>query len=462
MQDRKKRASCLVTATGLLGLLALGACHAAVDVSFLDQQERRAFGPGSSPIAGEQSKEAKEQTGQANPPDGLAALLYYGLAHNPGLKARFHEWRAALEKIPQAEALPDPVLGFAHFIEDVQTRTGPQRNRFGLTQSFPWFGTLGARGKLAAKKADVFWQKVLEHRIALTRDIELVYRELEFLEKDILLTHEQLELLKQLEPVVQRQVQLGAAQSGLLRLQVEIGKIEDEERSLIELRPALFRRLSALIHWQSETSLRARAMVEPALERDALDASARQAECCNPELARLRSSLDASSAAEELAGYSGYPSFSVGVDYLETGSALNPGTPGSGDDPWAIRVGMSLPIWRDKYSAERNEARQKLHAAARALDDASNRIRADLEMELYRQGDAVRQVKLYRDSLLPRAREALEVVQVSYRAGKSTVLELIDSERSLLAFERAYWRACSSYLKSGARLRALIGEENRK
>ncbi len=36
------------------------------------------------------------------------SICAYAALHNAGLKATFEDWRAALEQIPQAKALPDP------------------------------------------------------------------------------------------------------------------------------------------------------------------------------------------------------------------------------------------------------------------------------------------------------------------------------------------------------------------
>nr|NQU89159.1 TolC family protein [Bacteroidota bacterium] len=44
--------------------------------------------------------------------------------NNPGLKAKFNEYMAALEVAPQVKTLPDPQIAFAYFIQPVETRVG--------------------------------------------------------------------------------------------------------------------------------------------------------------------------------------------------------------------------------------------------------------------------------------------------------------------------------------------------
>ena len=72
----------------------------------------------------------------------LSEVIQKALKENPKVKAAEEEWRAALEKVPQAKSLPDPMLRYSFFGQRVETRLGPQRNKFSLSQRFPLFGKL--------------------------------------------------------------------------------------------------------------------------------------------------------------------------------------------------------------------------------------------------------------------------------------------------------------------------------
>ena len=65
---------------------------------------------------------------------------YFKLAaeNNPGLQAKYKSFEAAMQKVTQVSSLPDPNLSFGYFVSPVETRVGPQRARFSLTQMFPW------------------------------------------------------------------------------------------------------------------------------------------------------------------------------------------------------------------------------------------------------------------------------------------------------------------------------------
>ena len=84
--------------------------------------------------------------------------------NNPGLQAKYKEFEAALQKVPQVSTLPDPTFSFGYFISPVETRVGPQQAKFSLTQMFPWFGTLKAQGNAAALMAEAKYQSFLDAR----------------------------------------------------------------------------------------------------------------------------------------------------------------------------------------------------------------------------------------------------------------------------------------------------------
>ncbi len=447
----QRRSSCVV-----VGALLLSSCALTYDPDLVVEREDRYFG--HRPLSERSDSAALPDLEEAT---NLRSCLRYGLQKNPGLRAAFERWRASVERAPQVSTLPDPVFSFAHFVEEVQTRTGPQRNRVGLSQAFPWPGKLRLAGEAAVHRAEALWSKVVATRLALVRRIKRAWFDYAFLARAIGIETANLRLLEQLDPIVQRRIQGGAGQGDLLRLQVEIGKLENDLETLRKLGPTIRARLNAALDRPSDAPMAMPTLREPVTTAVQTEQLATQLERKNPELESLRQEIRRAEKQVDLAALQGLPDFTVGVDWFDTGEALAPGTPGSGDDPVDLRLNMTLPIWRGKYAAARRQAQHSREAAARSLADRQNALRADLELRAYELDDAARQVALYRDTLLPRARQAFEVVRASYRSAGASLLDVIDAQRILLMFEKAYWQASSNWEKSLADLEALCGGEIR-
>ncbi len=105
------------------------------------------------------SVRASQQPSDTNDLYELSDYLRYASLNNAELRAKFEQWKAALEQIPQAGALSDPKFTYGYFIEEVETRIGPQQQKFGIMQVFPWFGKIQARTDVAAAKAQAAKQR---------------------------------------------------------------------------------------------------------------------------------------------------------------------------------------------------------------------------------------------------------------------------------------------------------------
>ena len=83
----------------------------------------------------------------------LRAYVTAAAERNPALLESQARYQAARQRVPQVTALPDPVVSFTQALRSVETRVGPQLNSVTLTQTFPWFGTLELRGRIAVLEA---------------------------------------------------------------------------------------------------------------------------------------------------------------------------------------------------------------------------------------------------------------------------------------------------------------------
>ena len=99
-------------------------------------------------------------------------------------------------------------------------------------------------------------------------------------------------------------------------------------------------------------------------------------------------------------------------------------------------VSLNLPLWRGKYRAAEREAEARYQAAQEEHTDRTNTLIADLKLALFKYQDATRKVTLYRDALIPKARQTLEVTQRAFETGGVDFLNLI---RRLVVFHDLHW-----------------------
>ncbi|MCE5251164.1 TolC family protein [bacterium] len=390
---------------------------------------------------------------------GLNDYLAYAALHNPGLEAAFNRWQAALEKIPQAQALPDPRLTYSYYIETVETRVGPQRHRFDISQTFPWFGIRELRGDIAHDEADALQETFEAMKRTLFLSVKRSYFEYYYLSRAIKLNDENLKLLGTMENIARTGYSSGNVQyQDVIKFQVEIGKLEERLLSLRDMIVPVTAELNAALNRPVYETLPAPESIPDSLAVPTDDSLLSHLSQDNPELKALDFRIHEEEKSIDLARKQLYPDITLGVNYIETGKAVMPGVKNSGKDPVMGMFTVNLPIWRGKYHAAVREAQARQKSAVQIRNARENSLDADLKRALFDFRDSERKIDLYKNTLIPKANESLEVSLRAFEAGKSDFLNLIDSQRTLLEFELSYERAKSDRARAFAEIEFLAGE----
>ncbi|MFH1685891.1 MAG: TolC family protein [bacterium] len=404
-----------------------------------------------------------ERSAMIDSVSSLDDYLAFAIERSPALRSSYYNWKAASEISGYAGALPDPVLTYGYFIENVETRVGPQNKRVGLRQSFPWFGTLGAKKAMASEGAQAANHQFESERLRLIYQVKAAYYDYYFLAQDITITSANLELMTFWESVARTKYKTALGKHpDVIRAQVELGLLEDRLLSLQDMIGPAVARLRAAVNLPDSTPVSIPggiAVAELNLGKTAIISSVRE---YNPNLRSIEHLIEKEKAGIRLAKKAYFPSFTVGVDYIETGPAMNPATPQSGKDPWIVGVGVNLPIWFGKNNARKQEAIARHKQAEYNLQDAENQLTAYTERALFEHNDALRKLRLYRDGLIPKAEQSLNASYTAYQAGELDFLNVLDAQRQLLEFQRQYERAKADLGIRAAELEMLTGKPTRE
>lgn len=394
---------------------------------------------------------ASQEKSEPNIPVSLQDYLRYATLNNAGLKAAFEQWKAAVEQVPQARTLPDPKFNYGYFIEEVETRIGPQRQKFGLMQVFPWFGKIEARKDAAAASAKAARKQYEARKLKLFFEVKEAFYEYTYLARAIEIASENLELVKGFEEVVRiKYMATAATHPDFIRAQVELAKIEDVLKNLEDLRKPIVARLNAALNRRRFEMLpwpRREKFVPVQMQRRELIELLRQN---NPELAALDFELEAEKSRVELAKKKFYPDIGVGVDSIQTDG---------GEDAVILMFSLNLPIWRDSYKAAELQAKANARKTTQQKRQSENTIIARAERVLYDFEDSFRKIQLYGDILVPKAEELLGASETAYTGGTIDFLSLVDAQKTLLEYQLRYERAVTDNQQKLANLEMLAGTE---
>lgn len=414
----------LTRLAGLLGILALASLLAGCK-GVPTKGENEARNQVQTVAAGYRPHGERPTLPTLTANSGLSNFLAYAMLNQPVVEAAYNDWAASVERITQARSFPDPQFTFQMDIQNVVTSIMP-----GLMGTIPWPEKLRIGAQIASAESQAkyfaFQSAVLESAFEVKR----AYYQLYFLSEKIRVNQENLGLLTELEKLARTQNEVGKVTlQDVLRAQIEQDRLRNDIANLEDARNALMAQFKAALglkaadpnpptpqHFESTPlDLTAEKLFETALAR-------------NTRLKAVEAEVRAAEASIALARKGRLPDFSMGlmVDVKANPTLYRfPGGPGT----------LSLPIWRDKIAAQIAEAQANKRSAEARFSAEQIALAADFAEKTFLYREAVRNLALLKDQLLPKARQSLEVARSGYLAGQIDFFNLTDSERTLIGFE---------------------------
>jgi outer membrane protein TolC len=287
--------------------------------------------------------------------------------------------------------------------------------------------------------------------------VKRAYYELYFIQEAISITETERGLLIDIREVANSRYRTGAtSQQDVLRADLEVSNVESE---LIRLRQQLESgqaRLARLLHIGPQTKVAALAnLPDQQLPAD-LDLLQQQAVTARPELHAMLSSVQRDQQALELARLQYKPDVTVGFSWIDVAdSGISPVA--NGRDAFLLSAGVNLPIYRKRLDSSVRSAEAKVVSTAREYDAMRDGTLEEVT-DLFAQARSQQELLvLFREDILPKARQTLEVSNQAYNVGEVDFLTLLDNWRQLLRYEINNLRLEASLRQSLAELERVVG-----
>ena len=370
--------------------------------------------------------------------------------NNPGLQASYKDFEASLQKVKQYNALPDPTFSFGYFISPVETRVGPQRAKFSLSQMFPWFGTLEAKSDAAALMAEAKYQAFLDDRNRLYYKVAAAYYPLVELKRLKAIEQKNIDILQSYKTIATSKFKNGVSpMTDVLRVdimlkdaQTNLGILNKKEQPLL----ATFNKL--LNRDQSEVVL-----VEDSLFLESLPENYRLDSLLanNPVLDALDLKRKASEASEIETQRQGLPKLGVGLDYTIVGKRSDMDIEDNGKDILMPMLSVSIPIFRKRYDAARKEAQLMQEKYALQKEETINSLTSNYEslwFQIQQQKDLI---DLYEDQIRE-TKQTLNLLFSAYGNSGKDFEEVLRMQQQLLEYEKMDAVAETQYQTALAKL----------
>jgi cobalt-zinc-cadmium efflux system outer membrane protein len=415
-------------------------------------------------------------TRPASAPVGMETLREYiltALRENPDIQAASATAAAQAARVPQATALPDPVLNTRTLPEPLRTAEGDNFFTLAVQQKLLVPGKLIHAGRAEVEQTRMALAELERTVLRVIADVKRAYYRLYITDESASILEANQDVLRSLIEVARAQVAAGRrSQVDVLRAQVELSNLASRLIELTQERQTVVAQLNRLMNRPPLTPVPPPRAFSPELAGLELDRLLSLAAEANPELARLRQQLARDRERVKLAELAFWPDFTLGAEWIQ----MSPRTPfvpppnpqtgivppysklsEAGSDNWAIVFGLNLPIWYEKICGGIREARQRLLATQSEYVSAHNRVQFEIEDALARVRAQQELAGLFATTIIPEAQQAYEVSLVSYEAGQTDFLFVIDNWQKWLTYTIQLQRALGDLERSVADLEQSLG-----
>ena len=138
---------------------------------------------------------------QAEQAADLSGWVAFALNPNPEITAAIAQYEMAIAQVPQVTALPDPKLSYRYFLEEVETRVGPQKFAVGISQPLPWLSKLRLQGEVATQKASAAAARVSTVQNRIISEVASAWYELYYFDRALEIMRGNRDLVVYLERV---------------------------------------------------------------------------------------------------------------------------------------------------------------------------------------------------------------------------------------------------------------------
>jgi outer membrane protein TolC len=439
------------------------------------------------------------------PPDSLLQYLVIASKNNPTVLQRFYEYKAALQKVPQVGGLPDPQLNVGVFIQPMELVDGKDLADLRLMQMFPWFGTLKAAKDEMSLMAKAKFESFRDAKLEVFFDVKRTWNDLQRIQKEIQTSDKNMEILHTIERLTLvkfkaaptggspnllpgESVSAGNSQTGqanpqgmqsmkggpgaqgssnsnqtssmltssmgsssngsgladLYRVQIEIGELENNISLLKNQQTTITARFNSYLNRSPVSPVQ----LPDELTPDSLGLSVLMVsdsmQLHNPMLWMLQYEQQSLEARKQMVTRMGYPMLGLGVDYSIISKSDMSTSSMNGKDMIMPMVSLTLPIYRNKYTAMRNEADLLKTANKQNYQATSNSLQTDYYSAVQLFKDSDRRMKLYaKQSDL--AEKTLDIMLKGFTTSGTPLTDILRIQQQTLDYELKMADAIADY-----------------
>jgi cobalt-zinc-cadmium efflux system outer membrane protein len=379
------------------------------------------------------------------------------LANNPAIQQAVKQWSAAKARVTQEVAWDDLKISgssrAARFVDVAPNAFTDQM--VSVEQAIPITGKNLERARIAAADAVAAFEQARREQLDVLAKTRVSYFRLANAYAQLELNRKNLVSLRQIAEVSRSRYEVGKANAAdALAGEVEASKLLESEQDILRNISTEQSQLNVLMNRDAFAPLGQPEGTPIKSLRISMEAARGLALANRPEIKIAQAKIDIEKSRLGLARRNWIPDPAIKVEaqrYNDSARAAS-----------EVDAGVSFTVpWLNpgKYSAAVREAKENLAATEHEFDRVNAESLGALRDALEKAHTAKHHVDLFRDKLVPQARQAFEANQFAYETGKASFLEWITAQRNLRDLEAMGQQHIADYYAALAELEAVVGAD---
>lgn len=385
-------------------------------------------------------------------PLSLNEAIGLALTNNPELRASSGRIDAASGRAYQARLWKNPELALA--AEDIPVSGGDFRDSketIGVAQTFPYPGKKKLDGQIGATDVRVSQAEWSLRRLELVRDVKASFYRVLAVEGLVGVSRELVQVAESSATAARKRVEAGAsAEQEQLRAEIQLEQARTELAGFEKEVTAARQDLVTLLGCPDLKEAPVAGALAETPDTSLLEHGPEQWLAEHPSTVAARTVQERTELELRRARLEPYPDVTFGV---------NGGREGASDTSIVeFRVGIPLPIL-DRAKGRKREAQANIGVAQAELTATEQRLLRAWGISSKRFRTAAEQVAIYRERILPKADNALKLVQTGFQEGKFGLIDLLDIQRTTAEARLAYQQKLLELNVAQAELQALVARQ---
>jgi len=389
----------------------------------------------------------------ATEPLHISEALKIAYSANPEIAAAQAKADAEHAAIRSESFLDDPHVGYMHDtnMNFMEQQMGPMDAWF-VSQDIKFPEKYFLLGKAQSARATQADEMLKQKKLEIRERVITQYYNYFAVSRILALLDAQRETLREIARTAEARYSTGAApQQYEMKAHMEQTELERDVLMLQQERDSTAAMLNASLGEENvPITLPQEELKAPKITTD-LSRLSRMVEHHSNHVREAKARVQETEALKGLANLSYAPDFSL--QYRRAFGFY------ASQNEYSASIGITIPLWFFvKQSGEVGAAAGRLAEAEKDLQSTVVDHVAEVSSLAAKVQSTGTVLQIYETGLIPQATSTLNSSRASYRAGRTNLIELLDSERSLYNIQIAYYRTLAQDAENVANLEKIMGE----